>query len=214
MKRLVFFVMSLLLAANLFGNSIHNNEVIKKNNGFKFMQSSDEMELEKIREEARKRAQEIQEKKKNESSDAAKEENKEVVKEEKKETKETVKKDETKKDNNIGKMNGSFSAINYAGVGLLSVGGVLLLSGTLTFVVSMAYYKYSMEYNAYLKGPYEDYTRYFNNFIGGFIAGLVLMGVGFLFFVISIPLFVYKGKPIALDMRVRDNVEVGLNIKL
>ncbi|HNZ27919.1 MAG TPA: hypothetical protein PLG34_13765 [Spirochaetota bacterium] len=105
------------------------------------------------------------------------------------------------------------NGVNYAGIALASIGITTFLAGKIPFIVSLAYYKSIMDGAIYNGLPYNTYNNAQTDFLNGFVAGVVLMGTGFLIIAISIPLFVYKGKSWAIETRMSDGVEVSMNLR-
>ncbi|HNZ25821.1 MAG TPA: CsgG/HfaB family protein [Spirochaetota bacterium] len=104
-----------------------------------------------------------------------------------------VKKIENKKSNRLNN-------VNIAGISLITVGSVSLLSGLTVLIIDLAYLGPKQDAIIANKEPYENWQKAHNDFIGGLVGGIVPMSIGAILIIPGIAMSVYKDKSISFDI--------------
>jgi TolB-like protein len=93
-----------------------------------------------------------------------------------------------------------FNNINKAGIGMISGGGAVLISGIIIFTVDNTYILDKRNKSA----NFTEYEKYYYTDIALFSTGLSLMIIGGSMCITSIPLFVYKKKKLSFNVNQKD----------
>ena len=126
----------------------------------------------------------------------------------------------TKLINNKKPINFTINTSTSAGIGLSVSGSCLFLGGLTLLTYDLTGYStilLNYKNNYYNTGNgFEEFNNSYNIFIGLFISGVVLMPLGIIMVIISIPLFVYKNKTKKITLKVEfyQKANLSLNFQL
>ncbi len=98
------------------------------------------------------------------------------------------------------------SPMKKVGIGLISGGSTLLLSGIIIFIVDNTYILNKK--NFIYEYSYPEYLKYHDIDLAMFSTGLILMICGGILDIISIPLLIYKKGKITFKINIDDNINI------